>query len=107
MSDFKFLFDVKLQEMILQHTDTSRRTAHKDLSTSVGKDRQFKPRKIKSVTRLEKVEMHSATFRVENSIPSRKRTCPQQFDDGTAVNTHPTTTMVFFRQQYFEALNSI
>ena len=37
LRDFRFLFDVELQEMILRHTDTLRRTAHKDLPASAGK----------------------------------------------------------------------
>ena len=51
--------------------------------------------------------MHIVTSKVENSIPSSKRTCPQQSDGGTAINDHPATPIVLFKQQYFEALDSI
>ena len=53
------------------------------------------------------VEMHIATFKVQNSILTSKRTYPLQFDGGTASNDHPATPIVLFRQQNFEALDSI
>lgn len=51
--------------------------------------------------------MHIATFKVQNSILASEKTYPLQFDGGTASNNRPVTPIVLFRQQYFEALDSI
>ena len=44
------------------------------------------------------VEMHIATFKVQNPILTSKKTYPLQFDGGTASNDHPATPIRSFVQ---------
>lgn len=116
MRTFRLLFGVKLGELILRHTDNLSRTLQpKSLSASEGQEiAQLTVKTLESLRNDEtfnlfwkQVEMHGATFDVDNPVLPRKRKCPRRFDDGTAVGEHPASPKVFFRQQYFEALDLI
>ena len=111
MRIFSFLFGVKLGELILRYTDNLSKTLqHKSLSASGGQE--ITQLTVKTLEKLrndeifnlfwEQVEMHRATFDVDDPILPRKRKCPQRFDDGTAVGEHPTSPKVFFRQQHLK-----
>lgn len=116
MKTFSFLFDIKLGEMILSHSDNiSRALQHQELSASECQVlakmtvRTMETMRTDASYNLfwERLQIDRTNFEVDEAVLPRKKKCTKQYDDRTSAGDYPATPKLLYRQQYFEALDLI
>ena len=55
----------------------------------------------------ERLQIDRSNLKVDEAVLPRKRKCTQRYDDGTSAGDYSDTPKLWYRQQYFEALDLI
>ena len=113
---FQFLFGVMLGELVLRHTDNLSRTLqHKSFSTAEGQEiARMTVKTLQSIRSSElfeliwsKVSSTAESLDVEEPQLPRRRRIPKRFDDGTSAGDFHSTPKEYYRQHYYEAIDTI
>ncbi len=116
MNSFDFLFGCLLGETILRHSDNLSSTLqHKTLSAAEGQYiAQMAVATLKSVRNEEsfdlfwqKVNSRASQLDVGEPQLPRRRRLPRRLDDGLSAAEFHDSPKIFYRQQYFEAIDLI
>ena len=116
MMTFEYLFGLVLGERILKHTDyLSKTLQNPSLTASEGE--QVAELTCKTLERIRNTESFDLFWEnlmllqtekgVNEPVLPRKRKVPSRYEDGTSVGYHPGTPKEYFRQKYFECIDTI
>ena len=118
MTKFDFLFGLILGEMLLRHTDNLSKTLQKK-SISAAEGQHVGRMVIDTLQSLRTEESYdffwtkvstmaeTADIDVEEPQLPRRRKTPKRYDDGLTIGDFHDTPKAYYRQLYYEAIDSI
>ena len=116
MLSFEYLFGLVFGERILKHSDNLSKTLQNPLLTAT-EGQQVAELTCQTLERIRTTEsfdlfwQNLMLLQTEKGVNAptlpRKRKCPSQYEVGTSAGYYPGTAKEYYRQHYFECLDTI